>query len=321
MNKFSEILAKIEEYDKIIIHRHQSPDPDALGSQSGLALALRHAFPQKQVLMAGESVGDLDWITTMDNVADADYVGALVIVVDTANTPRISDQRFLQGAELIKIDHHPNDDSYGDMQYVDDQASSSSEIIAELIESSNGVLSLTADSAYALYAGIVGDTGRFLFSSTSASTFLMAQKLVETGINHNEISQNIQSVTFAQAKLQNAALDELTIDKSGAAYVVISQAKLQELGVDEEGANAVVSGPGRLKEVLAWLIFVEKANGSYRVHYRSKGPIVNELAKKHDGGGHALASGANAKDQTEVQQIIQELIEASAAYKKEKHGE
>lgn len=321
MNKFSTILEKIAEYDKIIIHRHQSPDPDALGSQSGLAFALRNAYPEKQILMAGETVGDLGWIATMDQVADADYVGALVIVVDTANTPRISDQRFLQGAELIKIDHHPNDDSYGDLQYVDDLASSSSEIIAELIESSNGVLSLTTESAFSLYAGIVGDTGRFLFSSTGASTFAVAAKLVETGIDHNRISQNIQSVTFAQAKLQNAALNDLTIDPSGAAYVVITQDKLTELGIDQEGAKVVVGGPGRLKEVLAWLTFVQKADGTFRVHYRSKGPIINELAKKHEGGGHALASGANAKDEAEIQQIVQELIATTLAYKKENHVE
>lgn len=317
MNSFTEILAEIEKFDTIIIHRHQSPDPDALGSQSGLAKALQNEYPEKTILMAGENSGNLTWIAEMDKVHSADYVGALVIVVDTANPPRIDDARYSQGAELIKIDHHPNDDVFGDLLYVNPEASSCSEIIADLINASVGKLRISKDVAHSLYAGIVGDTGRFLFNSTSAHTFDIGRQLVETGINHNRISLNLQEVTFKQAKLQNSAIDNLTLDESGAAYVLIDQAKLDELRVNQEQAKAIVGSPGRLKEIKAWVTFIQKPDGEYRVHYRSKGPIVNDLAKKHNGGGHPLASGADARNIQEVKDIFAELINATNEWLKE----
>lgn len=318
MNTFAEIITEIKKYQTIIIHRHLHPDPDAIGTQSGLAFSLRAAYPDKKILMTGSEVGDLDFIATMDEVSDADYQEALVIVVDCANQPRVSDQRFHDGQKLIKIDHHPNVDPYGDLQYVDDQASSTSEIIFELIASSNGELVLNAAVAASLYAGIVGDTGRFLFNSTSSRTFAIASELVGTGIDHTAISQNIQEVTLAQAKLQNMALDTLELDPSGAAMIMITAADLAKYHINFEQAKAAVSTPGRLKEVMTWVTFTEKPDGTYRVSYRSKGPVINTLAQKHDGGGHDLASGANAQDLKEVQEIFQELIAVTKKYKGEK---
>lgn len=107
MTIFQDILAKISAYPTIIIHRHENPDPDAIGSQSGLANVIKNSFPDKKVYKVGGPIGDLDWIDTMDTIGDDIYQDALVIVCDTANTPRISDKRYDQGAYLIKIDHHP----------------------------------------------------------------------------------------------------------------------------------------------------------------------------------------------------------------------
>src|SRR5690606_19263426 len=111
---YQEILEVIMQHETIIVHRHMRPDPDALGSQGGLVDILKASLPDKKILKAGGPVGDLAFLTTMDTVLDEDYQGALVIVTDTANRPRISDERYDQGAKLIKIDHHPNDDAYGD---------------------------------------------------------------------------------------------------------------------------------------------------------------------------------------------------------------
>ncbi|MHB9630781.1 DHH family phosphoesterase, partial [Staphylococcus aureus] len=116
---FQQILDKIKEYDTIIIHRHMRPDPDALGSQIGLRDIIRHNFPKKKVLATGFDEPTLAWIAKMDQVTDQDYQGALVVVTDTANTPRIDDERYKKGDFLIKIDHHPNDEVYGDLSYVD----------------------------------------------------------------------------------------------------------------------------------------------------------------------------------------------------------
>lgn len=134
---FETILDKIKAHQTIIIHRHQNPDPDALGSQAGLKEIIAQNFPDKKVLMTGFDEPSLTWISQMDQVTDKDYKEALVIITDTANRPRIDDERYTLGQCLIKIDHHPNDDVYGDFYYVDTSASSASEIIADFAFSQN----------------------------------------------------------------------------------------------------------------------------------------------------------------------------------------
>ena len=316
MNTFDDIYEKILQYPTIILHRHTSPDPDAIGSQAGLARSLREKFPEKKILCAGENdEGDLAWINHMDEVNAEDYQGALVITTDTANTPRISNKLYNQGDFLIKIDHHPDVDPYADMSYVDPDAPAACQIIVDFINAEN--LPMNKEIAYPLYAGIVGDTGRFMYPETSAHTFEVVAQLAKTGIDITEIARNISDVTFAQAKLQAAVLDYMTVDPSGAAYAVLTQDELRKLGVNFEQTSVTVSTPGRIKDIIAWNVFVEKPDGTYRVHYRSKGPVINQLAEKHDGGGHALASGANAKDMDEVKRIFAELVDVTKRYKEE----
>ena len=313
-SSLQDIIKKIVASDKIIIHRHANPDPDALGSQSGLAESIKFSFPDKKVKIVGSPVGDLTWINQPEGVADDFYQDALVIVTDTADTPRVSDQRFNTGNYLIKIDHHPNDDAYGDMYYVDTTASSCSEIIVDLVNASNGQLKLNTEAARVLYAGIIGDTGRFLYSDTSQHTFEVAAQLVGHGFSHSDVSQNLNEISLNQAKLQSVVYDKLIFDGNGAAHIVITRQMLADLNVKDDQVNSVVSTPGRLREVLLWSLFVEKEDGTYRVHFRSKGPVINEIAKAHHGGGHPLASGANAADTKEIDQIIAELISAGKAY-------
>lgn len=316
MSTFAEIYEKITQYQTIILHRHTNPDPDAIGSQAGLARSLRLKFPDKRILCAGENdEGDLAWINTMDHVEKSDYEGALVITTDTANTPRVSNKLYDQGDLLIKIDHHPDVDPYADMSYVDPDASAACEIIADFILQEH--LPLPSEVAYPLYAGIVGDTGRFMYPETSAHTFEIATILAKTGINVNEIARNISDVTFEQAKLQAMCLDFMKVDPSGAAYAVLTQDDLQKLGIRNDQASVTVSTPGRIKDIIAWNVFIQKPDKTFRVHYRSKGPVINHLAEQHDGGGHALASGANAKDMDEVKQIFQELVEVTKKYKED----
>ena len=94
----------------------------------------------------------------------------------------------------------------------------------------------------------------------------------------------------------------------------MSQELLGKYGIVDSETAAVVSLPGVIDEVLAWAIFVEQPEGYYRVRLRSKGPVINEIAKRHHGGGHPLASGANAKDLQEVAEIYKEIQEACTNY-------
>ncbi|CQR25174.1 Exopolyphosphatase-related protein [Streptococcus varani] len=310
MSVFQDILEKIKAYDTIIIHRHQRPDPDALGSQAGLREIIRHNFPDKKVLAVGVDEPSLAWMTEMDQVADSLYEGALVIVTDTANRPRIDDDRYDMGDFLIKIDHHPNEDVYGDLVHVDTGASSASEIITDFALETG--LCLSDQAARLLYTGIVGDTGRFLYPATTSKTMEIASQLRQYAFDFAAISRQMDSFPFEIAKLQGYVFDNLEVDRNGAARVTLTQEVMKQFQVTEAETAAIVGTPGKIDRVESWAIFVEQSDGSYRVRLRSKTVIINEIAKKHDGGGHPLASGANSSALAENDIIYQEIQEAVA---------
>lgn len=312
-----EILATIKAFDRIIIHRHQRPDPDALGSQVGLAEILRASFPKKEIYQVGGPVEGLDYLALMQTIPDDLYKGALVIVTDTANAPRVSDQRYDQGAKLIKIDHHPNDEPYGELVWVNTKASSCSEMIVSFWQMFQNELTMTQEAARLLYAGIVGDTGRFLYPATTATTLRLAAELLDYGFDAPKINRQLDQVSRSVARLSGYVYENIEIDEIGAGKVILSQDLQQRFGVVDSETSAVVSLPGKIDEVMAWAIFVEQPEGYYRVRMRSKGPVINEIAKRHHGGGHPLASGANAKDLEEVALIYQEIQAAIKEFQAE----
>lgn len=312
-----EILATIKAFDRIIIHRHQRPDPDALGSQVGLAEILRASFPKKEIYQVGGPVEGLDYLALMQTIPDDLYKGALVIVTDTANAPRVSDQRYDQGAKLIKIDHHPIDEPYGELVWVNTKASSCSEMIVSFWQMFQNELTMTQEAARLLYAGIVGDTGRFLYPATTATTLRLAAELLDYGFDAPKINRQLDQVSRSVARLSGYVYENIEIDEIGAGKVILSQELQQRFGVVDSETSAVVSLPGKIDEVMAWAIFVEQPEGYYRVRMRSKGPVINEIAKRHHGGGHPLASGANAKDLEEVAVIYQEIQAAIKEFQAE----
>lgn len=243
-----EILATIKAFDRIIIHRHQRPDPDALGSQVGLAEILRASFPKKEIYQVGGPVEGLDYLALMQTIPDDLYKGALVIVTDTANAPRVSDQRYDQGAKLIKIDHHPNDEPYGELVWVNTKASSCSEMIVSFWQMFQNELMMTQEAARLLYAGIVGDTGRFLYPATTATTLRLAAELLDYGFDAPKINRQLDQVSRSVARLSGYVYENIEIDEIGAGKVILSQELQQRFGVVADGGIARLRVWGDLTE-------------------------------------------------------------------------
>lgn len=303
-----QIIDTIQQYETIIVHRHVRPDPDAYGSQFGLAELIRVNYPNKKIYTVGEHEESLTFLAQPQQIQDEIFEGALILVTDTANTERIDDQRYKKGAYVIKIDHHPNDDAYGDLLWVDTNASSCSEMIYELYEEAKNHANWTMsdEAARLLFAGIVGDTGRFLFPSASEKTFETAGHLVSYNFNRSELFDGMYEMDRKLLHLQGYMYQNFTMDEHGAAHIKITEEVLKEFDVTPSETSLLVGSLGNVKGICAWIIFIEE-NDTIRVRLRSKGPVINTLAKKYNGGGHPLASGATAYSWEEADQVIEEL--------------
>ena len=311
-----QIIDTIEKYDKIIVHRHVRPDPDAYGSQFGVVELLRQNYPNKKILAAGEHDPSLTFMRTPDVVTDEDFNGALVIVTDTANTERVDDQRYVNGDFIIKIDHHPNDDQYGDLLWVDTTASSCSEMIYELFEEGKAYKNwtLTDEGARVLYAGIVGDTGRFLFPSATLKTFETAGLLIQYDFDRNQVYDGMYEMERKLLNLQGYIYQHFVMDEYGTAHIRITKDVLEQFNVTASETSLLVGSLGNVKGICAWVIFIEEGD-SIRVRLRSKGPVINGLAKKYNGGGHPLASGATAYSWDETDRVVEDLAEICKNHK------
>lgn len=301
------ILETIKQYDTIIIHRHVRPDPDAYGSQGGLAAILKASFPEKNIYAVGQEEPTLHFMRRLDEVADEVYEGALVIVCDTANQERIDDKRYTKGDMLIKIDHHPNEDPYGDLLWVDTTASSCSEMIYEFyLDGKEKGLNINDEAARLLFGGIVGDTGRFLFPSTTDKTFAYAGELIHFNFSRTELFDRMYELEPNIIKLNGYILQNFDMQENGVAAVRLTKELLEEYHARPAEASLLVSTLGDVKGIKAWVFFIEESD-QIRVRLRSKGPVINVVARKFNGGGHPLAAGASIYSWDEVDNVLREL--------------
>ncbi|MET4560896.1 phosphoesterase RecJ-like protein [Lysinibacillus parviboronicapiens] len=310
-----QIIDTIASYETIVIHRHVRPDPDAYGSQIGLKELLLANYPEKKVYAVGEHDTSLSFLAMPDQIDDHVYEDALVIVTDTANTERVDDQRYTKGKMVIKIDHHPNDDAYGDLLWVDTTASSCSEMIYELFEEGREIANwkLSAAAARLLFGGIVGDTGRFQFPSTTVKTFKIAGELITYDFDRNQIFDGMYEMERKLLNLQGYIYQHFLMDNNGAAFVKLTKEVLAKYHVVPSEASLLVGCLGSVKGICAWVVFIEEDN-QIRVRLRSKGPIINTLAKEFNGGGHPLASGATAYSWEEADRVTTRLQDICQAY-------
>ena len=314
-NIYKRIYNEIKKHDKIVIARHIGPDPDALGSQFGMKELILNTFPNKKVYCVGTSVAKFRFIGILDKFDESWYDDALLIVTDTPDIKRVDGLDSTRFNYKIKIDHHPAVDNYCDIEFVDDTASSASQLVMEL--AFNTRLKLSVKAAENLYVGLISDTNRFMYSYTTDKTFELVSKLIkETHINFTALYEKMYLRPFKEIKFQGYLSTNMKITPNGLGYIYLSDEVLKEYEMDSSSANNMVSSFNYIDELYSWVIFsYDKANETIRGSIRSRGPIVNTIAAKFNGGGHAMASGVRIKTMEEVDELIKALDENCKEYK------
>lgn len=315
-NKYKFIYKKIKQYDRIVIARHVGPDPDCLGAQIALRDIIKNTFPKKEVYAVGYPASRFSYLGTLDKMQEEYYQDALLIVVDLPDKKRIDGVDPDRFAYRIKIDHHPFIETFCDYEWIDDTASSASQMIMELVFQTK--LTMTSYAAERLYLGLVSDTNRFLFQYTTSKTFDLVSKLIKTtGISFTNLYENLYLRPLKEIRFQGYIGEHLTVTEAGFAYIKITNDILQEYHVDAATAGNMVNNFNYIDEILAWAVFTEdKSRGTIRGSLRSRGPIVNEVATHFGGGGHIYASGVRLENFEQVDTLVEEMNQECEKYKK-----
>jgi phosphoesterase RecJ-like protein len=317
-NKYHKIYRKIKKYNKIVIARHVGPDPDALGSQMALRASILEKFPRKEVYCVGNPASTFKYLGTLDRFSEEMYENSLLIILDTPDSKRVDGVIPGNFKDSIKIDHHPFVEEFCKIEWIDDSASSASQLVLELITKTP--LKLTKEVAEKIFVGIVADTNRFLFKYTTPKTFTLVSDMIrETGLDFTASYENLYLKPIKEVRFQGYIADNMVVTPNGFGYMKVSNEDLKKYNVDAATAGNMVNNFNYISEVYAWAIFSEDVTNEFiRGSIRSRGPIINEVASHFGGGGHVFASGVRLKTDEDTDRLIAELDEACRIYNLEK---
>lgn len=332
MKEREAIWNKIREAGTIILCRHIRPDGDAVGSTKGLAALLRATFPQKQVFVINNDRSEALAFTGEEDapIPSEDYAGALVICLDCATVGRLANPLALSGGCVIKIDHHPEVEPYGDLSWVEPGFSSTCEMITDLYLTFADELTLTREAAEYLYLGMVTDSGRFRFREVTGDTLRRAAVLLDTGIVTERLYANLYLDDISKLRLQAYVYSHMKMTEHGVVSIYFSRAVQEKFGISGEAAGSLVTSLDCIRGSLIWVAFIEtnmtgtegKNSGKplTRVRLRSRFVPINGLAEQYRGGGHACASGATVYSRAEANRLLRDADALLKEYKETHEG-
>ena len=177
---------------------------------------------------------------------------------------------------------------------------------------------LTTEIAKNLYLGIVADTGRFMHAYTTKETFKLVTKLLyKTNLNFTDLYEPLYMRPLSEIKFQGYIFKNMKITENGLAYIKITDELLKEYDVDAATPGNMINSYNYINEMLVWVTAtLDKELGSYRISIRSRGPIINEVAAQHGGGGHIYASGVRLKTEEEIKKLVEDLNKVTKEYMK-----
>jgi phosphoesterase RecJ-like protein len=310
------VLAALTSHDRFLVVAHENPDGDALGSMLAMTLGLRALGKDAQMYLTGSAPLPAEFaFMELDEVLRElpEDVGERVLVaVDCANARRLGqDPGLLDRAKLVvDVDHHHDNTRFGSSNLVVAEASSTAEIVRDLLWELG--VGLTPDIAEALYVGLVTDTGRFQYSNTTPKAFRLAAELVEAGADVHGIFRNVyETVQFAKLKLLARALDRAQLYEGGQLLIShLLRSDFDEVGAEEPYSEGIIDYLRQAEGAeLVALIREPPSDGgpTRRVSLRSSHDEVDvsAIARKAGGGGHRQAAGFSSEDSVEG---ITELI-------------
>ncbi len=305
---FNKVIEAIEKYDRIIIHRHTNPDGDAIGSQVGLKNILKENYPDKEIYAVGDASKRYGFVEDSDTdiIPDDYYSGALAFVLDTSATSLISDERYKLADTVIKMDHHIFCEKFADIELIDTSFESCCGLIGMFAMQTG--LKVSPLAAKALYTGMVTDSGRFRYDSTSSQTFKVASFLMEQKFNTNDIFSNLYADELYFIQLRAKFVLKINKTDYPVAYIYTTLDEAKSYDADTFTiSRGMVNTMSDVKGIDIWVNFTETENGVL-CEIRSSKYNINPIAVKYGGGGHAKASGATIKDKAEAMAMLDDLI-------------
>ena len=310
------ILKKIKQYNTIVVARHISPDPDAIASQIALRDTIKLTYPKKNVYAVGTMVSKFKYYGYLDKIDETTFKDdALLIALDVPNKSRIDGVDQSAFKEMLKIDHHPSEEDFGECDWVDETSSSTCQMIIEFILGSG--LKLDRKIAENLYLGVVSDSDRFLISYTTDKTFDLVAKLIKkTQIDFTKLYPYLYERPYDEIKFHGYISENLEITENGFAHLYITPAILKKYNVDPATPSTMINDFSNIKDVYVWtFVTYDEKNDIYKVNIRSKGPVINETAALYGGGGHKFASGVRTNKKEDIDKLLKALDEDCKKYK------
>ncbi len=311
------IIEAITEGQSFLITSHVRLDGDALGSELALFLTLSDLGKKAVVYNQDDTPKNYSFLPAAQKIlhqlGDAQQYDA-AFVLDCSELERVGDKaaEIAKISKIINIDHHVSNGFFSPLRILDNQASSTGELLYRLLKQMR--CNMTRDICTNLYAAILTDTGGFRFSSTRKETLWTAGNLVESGANPQWISENIyESDSPAKLKLLAKALETLSLDlKNKVGSLVVTQNALKDTGASLEHTEGLVDIPRTVKEISISILYTQLADDYFKLSLRSKGNVnVEKIAKKFRGGGHVNAAGCTIKGNIDTikLQILQAIKE------------
>lgn len=319
LQSLQEIWQALHSGKNFFIAGHLNPDGDSLGCTLALK-SLLERMGKKVYAYAAPTLGsDLQFLPGLKKI----HLGKLpkkanfdtVILLECSDRKRGGDLEFIlrQARTLINIDHHLISDTYGTVNYVDAQASSTAEIIFQLFEESSGEFLPTPDEATCLYTGVATDTGRFVHSNTTAEALRVASALVALGANIAQVNQEIYfTKPYIELKLQGLALEKMQLHFNNKySEIILTRHDFEALGATPSQTQGIVSQPTMIPGVEVSALIKEEPD-KISVNLRSRTNVdVSKIAQKFGGGGHARAAGFKVTDQP-VEKVAEKLANVVA---------